>query len=339
MALCPKLSQSLSALRALRPVFVGLSLLLSLEASWAQPTATREPPNTLDTFSGVARIVAVGDLHGDYERFVAVLKLCRITDDRLSWSGGKTHFVQTGDVLDRGPDSKKILDLLMQLEQQAEKSGGKVHALIGNHEYMTMMGDLRYVSDGELAAFGDGPRQTPVGREPACSVARYRAAFSRAGKYGAWIVSHNAIVKLNRTLFMHGGLSARYVNRKLSELNSAIRGELRQPVPGAFSVGADPEGPLWFRGLAQSHQPSVIAAFLQDMKTAQGSDRIVMGHTIQDQGISVQQGGKIVLIDVGLSRWTLGGTPSCLVIERNGADDRLSILRDSAPLSQGTKPL
>lgn len=330
MALLPSRSALPSSnipVSAARLVLTVLAFCLSIGSAYAQ-TATPATKDTIaDTFSGVERIVAIGDVHGDHERFVALLKLCRITDDKQNWIAGKAHVVQTGDVLDRGPDSKKVLDLLMQLEEQAAKVGGKVHALIGNHEYMTIAGDLRYVSDGELAAFGDGPRITPVGREPACSVAKYRAAFSPQSKYGRWILSHNAIVKVNDTLFMHGGLSPRYVHRKISDLNRAVRSELQNPSPQSFGVGSDPEGPLWFRGLAESIQEQVLAAYLKELSTGQGAQRIVMGHTIQDKGISLRADGKVVLIDVGMSRWTLGGTPSCLVIERNGSMDRLSVLR------------
>ncbi|PYV37660.1 MAG: protein-tyrosine-phosphatase, partial [Acidobacteria bacterium] len=101
------------------------------------------------------RVVAIGDVHGDYEQFVAVLRSAKLIDSEESWSGGKTHLVQTGDVLDRGPDSRKVMDLLMKLEKEARRAGGWVHCLIGNHEAMNIYGDLRYVSPGEFAAFRD----------------------------------------------------------------------------------------------------------------------------------------------------------------------------------------
>ena len=63
------------------------------------------------------------------------------------------HSVQTGDVPDRGADSRKVFDLLRRLTDEAAKAGGRVHALLGNHEVMRMMGDYRYVSQGEYAAF------------------------------------------------------------------------------------------------------------------------------------------------------------------------------------------
>jgi hypothetical protein len=290
----------------------------------AAGAAVAAPP---DVFSAVARVVAIGDIHGDFERLQQTLRLCKLTDAQDQWIGGKTHLVQTGDVLDRGPDSKKAMDLLMALEEKARKAGGAVHALIGNHEFMTMTGDLRYVSNGELAAFGTGPRATPVGSDPGAEFPAYSAAFAKTGKYGKWILGHSAVVKINDTLFMHGGLSPRYLNRKLRDLNDSVRAELaglRDPRTG---VGADPEGPLWFRGLAESLQDQVLQAFLGELGRAQGALRIVMGHTIQERGITLREGGRLALIDVGMSRWTLGGAPSCLLIERTPKGDQLSILK------------
>src|SRR5690242_4497075 len=110
-----------------------LSLLLAVGI---ELVATAAPPAPA-SYSGVQRVVAIGDIHGDYEKFLAVLHLCQLTrpeGGQERWIAGATHLVQTGDVLDRGPDSKKVMDLLMRLETQAQQAGGRVHALIGNHE-------------------------------------------------------------------------------------------------------------------------------------------------------------------------------------------------------------
>src|ERR1700690_2853223 len=97
--------------------------------------ASREPAGG---WKDVEKIVAVGDVHGDYEQLVIVLKSAGLIDDGENWPGGKTHLVQNGDVLDRGPDSRKAMDLLIKLEKQAAAAGGQVHALIGNHESMNV---------------------------------------------------------------------------------------------------------------------------------------------------------------------------------------------------------
>src|SRR5262249_25877859 len=104
-------------------------------------------------FNGVDRVVAVGDVHGAHDRFVEILRTAGVLDDRSRWIGGRTHLVQLGDVVDRGPDSLKTLELLDGLQREAQRAGGAVHALLGNHEVMRMLGDLRYVTPGEYEAF------------------------------------------------------------------------------------------------------------------------------------------------------------------------------------------
>ena len=103
--------------------------------------------------TGIDRVVAVGDVHGAYDRFVEILRASRLVDDRLRWIGGRAHLVQVGDVVDRGPDSLKALDLLDRLQKDASRAGGAVHVLLGNHEVMRMLGDLRYTTPGEYEAF------------------------------------------------------------------------------------------------------------------------------------------------------------------------------------------
>ena len=104
-------------------------------------------------FTGIDRIVAIGDIHGAYDRFVEILTASGLVDKQQRWIGGRTHLVQLGDVVDRGPDSAKALDLLKRLEKDAARAGGAVHPLLGNHEVMRVLGDLRFVSPGEYAAF------------------------------------------------------------------------------------------------------------------------------------------------------------------------------------------
>src|SRR5256885_1973209 len=106
-----------------------------------------------DTFEGVKRIVAIGDIHGDYERFTELLRTAQLTDSKNRWAGGRTHLVLTGHYVDRGSNSAKVMDLIMTLEPQALKAGGQIHALIGNHEAMDFYGDLRYVTKEDFAGY------------------------------------------------------------------------------------------------------------------------------------------------------------------------------------------
>jgi len=251
-----------------------------------------------DMAAPVERIVAVGDVHGDYDQLVRVLRAAEVIDAEHRWIAGKTHLVQIGDVLDRGPDSRKAMDLLMSLELQASRAGGAVHALIGNHEAMVPMGDWRYVHPGEEAAFG--------GEEP------YRKAMSAEGKYGKWIRSHDAVVKINRLLFVHAGLRAAYADMSLEEINAAVRAELTEGTSGGILT--DSSGPLWDRFLSLGDEEEV-AEELDTVLRAYGASRMVVGHTVWPEGIVTRAGGRLIRIDVGMSQH-YGGPAACLVIEK-----------------------
>ncbi len=122
-------------------------VLVSAALAWAGPAkGPAEPPKT---------IVAIGDVHGDFDDFVAILQRAGLTDTQNHWAGGKTTFVQVGDLLDRGPKPRQVMDLMMALEKEAEQAGGRVVSLFGNHEMMNIMGDLRYVIPANYASFAD----------------------------------------------------------------------------------------------------------------------------------------------------------------------------------------
>jgi hypothetical protein len=211
----------------------------------------------------VDRIVAVGDLHGDYEDFIKILKGTGIVDDRLAWAGGKAHLVQTGDILDRGPQAKEILDLLRRLEREAAKAGGMVHVLLGNHEELNITGIAfdypDYVTVEQFVAFL--PRiyrryreeeflrslQAPLTyrREDAAvdadlkvklreywlklmrTAGGQRAYFSGFNDgYGKWLLEKNAVIRINDIVFVHGGISEEYSSRNIETINDLLRKEL-----------------------------------------------------------------------------------------------------------------
>jgi hypothetical protein len=205
-------------------------------------------------FSGVERVVAMSDPHGAYDGMVRTLTHAGLVDSEGNWSGGETHLVITGDLLDRGADSRKIMDLVMQLEAQAPEAGGMVHLTLGNHEVMNLVGDLRYVAAGEFAAFADEEsaeerekwfqaflserrlasesevdeaalRQEFDERRPPGFYA-HRRAFGSEGKYGRWLMQKPLLVVVNDTAFVHGGLSPVVAELGLDRLNDEMRGQV-----------------------------------------------------------------------------------------------------------------
>src|SRR5262245_37879040 len=277
-----------------------------------------------ERFEGISRIVAVGDVHGGFSELVSVLRSANVLDDKDEWIGGKTHLVQTGDVLDRGADSRQVLDLLMKLEKQARKSGGRVHALLGNHEAMNLYGDLRYVSAGEYESYRASDslekRETYWNRE--LEVAKqfrveidknqwekehpigwveHRLAFSPTGVYGKWLRQRNALLRINDMLFMHGGISPKYVSGSVAELNKEIRDELEDFKKLDGGVCMDSEGPLWYRGLANESEQQLSNHVDQVLKNY-GVRRLVLGHTPTGGAVLPRFDSKVILIDVGLSK-------------------------------------
>jgi len=317
---------------ALRLAAVGAILLGILVAPDAPRLAAARLPCEVDR---VDRIVAVGDIHGAYDRLVEILRAAGLLDGKLHWSGGRTHYVQLGDILDRGPDSRKALDLMRKLEVEAPRAGGAVHVLLGNHEAMRMLGDRRYTVPAEYQAFvndrSDEVRQaylklappslrdqllkdTPLGE------VEMRLAFGRQGIYGEWLRKLNVVIKINGVVFVHGGISPvtsplscddvnRAARRELTEEEEATRAEpLRTLVSGE-------DGPLWYRGLAE--EPDTFAPEVDRILDAQNARAIVIGHTVTPDGrIRVRFGGKVVQIDTGMQpQYVKNGRASALEIQ------------------------
>lgn len=128
--------------------------LVATLAAIALATATSGQP--AGSQGGAPRIVAIGDVHGSFEGFTSMLQAAGLTDAKQQWVGGHTIFVQTGDIFDRGTGVRQGLDLLMRLERDARRAGGRVEPLLGNHEVVNILGDFRDVSPAAFAAFADG---------------------------------------------------------------------------------------------------------------------------------------------------------------------------------------
>lgn len=283
-------------------------------------------------FDVPGRIVAIGDAHGAYDQFVQILRVAGLIDGDNKWSGGTTHFVQTGDVLDRGADSRKILDLLRALTPAAAAAGGAVHELLGNHEEMRMVGDYRYTTVGEFGAFATpgseaardrASQRSPQSRarllESPLGMVEMAKAFGPDGEYGAYLRGLPAVIRINGILFLHGGISPAYASRSCADINKEARRDLtedldqtRHAVTTTLVGRAD--GPLWYRGLAQ--EPDTFGPDVDAILEAQKAQAIVVGHTVTaDDRINMRFGGKVFLIDTGMNpKYVSLGHPSALEI-------------------------
>jgi len=283
-----------------------------------------------DEWQGVSRIVAVGDIHGDYDQYIRVLRNAELVNRRGNWIAGETHFVQVGDLPDRGPDTDRIIAHMRRIQEQAADDGGMVHPLIGNHEAMNMLGDLRYVHPGEYAAFRNSNsrrmrdnlynlhlQQVRAANPEFIEEDAYRDQFDETyplgyvehrlawgpeGDIGSWVASNNTIVKINRSLFMHGGLSPEVLGLSLRDINEQVREELKGAMPENGRLSEAESGPLWYRGLA-SNEESLELEHVNAVLDFYDVDHIIIGHTPGLGTVVPRFGGRVIIVDTGISEY------------------------------------
>ena len=228
------------------------ALLVVLALALLRPAAPLEAQS--------ARLVAIGDIHGSIDGFRSILKVTGLADAGGKWTGGRTQLIQTGDYTDRGEGTRAVLDLLMALEDQAKRAGGRAFALLGNHEVMNLIGETRDVTREIYATFADANSEkkrevawqdytklaagkTAKG-EPVPGVytqtkdawltthppgyVEYKEAFSPKGKYGQWLRGKPIVTEVAGNIFMHAGINPANPPLKLEDLNNQTRGEIRR---------------------------------------------------------------------------------------------------------------
>jgi hypothetical protein len=178
----------------------------------------------------------------------------------------------------------------------------------------------------------------------------HQIAWSDHGKIGRWVVKNPIVVLLDGTLFVHGGISPAYAQLPVAEINARGGTALmaRNTDPGA--IINDNQGPLWYRGLAApdgdkdgerspakapaaTTSDAPIEKQLNDLLSAYGAKRIVIGHTPILSGIAMLYGGKLIRIDTGISAF-YGGTVSYLDI-LDGTPVPHAVKRSQQPTQQG----
>ncbi len=213
-------------------------------------------------WTGVQRVIAVGDIHGDLENFVAILRGNGLIDEAGRWTGGTAHLVQNGDIIDKGPSAREIFDLVMRLETEAAAAGGRVHILLGNHEEANVTGialdypdyvpaeqfvaflkpEYRAKKEKEfLAALPPGetrPSERVLNLSENYALRRFwervmktvegRAAYTAgfSSPYGDWLLRKNAVIKINDVVFVHGGISEKFASWPLQKINDTLREEM-----------------------------------------------------------------------------------------------------------------
>ncbi|PIR23432.1 MAG: hypothetical protein COV44_02850 [Deltaproteobacteria bacterium CG11_big_fil_rev_8_21_14_0_20_45_16] len=282
---------------------------------------------------GSRRVVIVPDIHGDLNALEVILKSEKLIDAEGNWVGESDVLVFLGDLIDREPYSRGVMDLVMRLQSQAADRGGHVEALLGNHELMVSKGDDRYVSKLEKRSFRDYGDDFIEG---------HLMAYSGDSIYSRWIANRRTMIQIipdtgKSFLLVHAGLGRWIFNFTPDEVNQGLQewiryyqgaGERPSNKKSVLAAIRDNEfGPLWDRKMvnfAMSREPNPelsreeIFVYLKEL----GADAVIVGHTptndfIEDRRMIRQTpnlGRRLILADTGVASY-YGGRLSSLVIE------------------------
>ncbi len=259
---------------------------------------------TSQKYSKISNITVISDIHGQYDLMVELLKNHGVIDENLNWNYGKGHLVINGDILDRGDKVTEILWLAFKLEQQANKAGGKLHYLLGNHELMVLIGDHRYMNEKYVKAV----------KIMDTSIADL---YGFNSVLGHWIRQCPTIVTINDLLFVHAGLSPEFFNRDYNakKVNKIFFNQILSPSPinpkqeedYVFLTGVD--GPVWYRGYFE--EGVLPEQFIDETLARFKSNHIIVGHT-SFETVTTHFGGKVIGVDSSVKN---GEDGEVLIIE------------------------
>lgn len=298
----------------------------------------KEYPEIPTIFPKVKRIIAIGDIHGDFILALNLLKLGHLIDDKNEWIGNDTYVVQIGDQIDRCrpsgkhscimPDSTfedegndiRILEFLTNLDKQAIKEGGRVISLIGNHELLNILSQFQYVSHKSMDEdYGISDEEYEKNNAKTAEEKR-KYAFERGNKYANFIAcTRKSAVIIGSFLFIHAGVVLEHLKKygidkrdKLEKLNDNIASWILKLLDKKkiYEYIVSTKSIFWSRILGElpkdlpMSDPQCKKNVAKTLKTF-NIKGIICGHTPQflyDNGISKTCDESVFRIDTGSSR-------------------------------------
>ncbi len=279
------------------------SINISQKGALSLTVATDEPGKTFSVklkdnlqvekseYKKISKQVVISDIEGNFGALRKLLQNSGVIDKDFNWTFGNGHLVLTGDFFDRGDRVTEVLWLVYSLEDKAKAAGGYVHFVLGNHEIMNLSGDLRYLHSKYV-------QDTALLKENYVG-----SLYGENSELGRWLRTKNIVEKIDGILFLHGGISAD-MNRmdiSLKKIN-----EISRPYyPDSTYMYNDKKldtifgdfGPFWYRGY---YKGAPVASISQVDSTLEKFNvkRIITGHTLIADTITVLHNGKLINADV-----------------------------------------
>jgi len=246
----------------------------------------KTPPSI---YEDANKILAISDIESNYKTFRDFLINNQVIDNEMKWIFGSNHLVLVGDFVDRGYFTTQVLWLIYKLEQEAEKHGGRVHYIIGNHEMKMMHGNY-------------GATDPKFNKIAALLNKDEIDLYSLNSLLGKWLASKNTIEWINGYLFIHGGIHPEVAQTKftIADINKIISNYYYLPLD---SEDIAPEhrlftqketGLAWYRGYFKDNLTQEEVELGLEKFNAKA---VVVGHTLQKR-VNHQYEGKVIAIDV-----------------------------------------
>jgi hypothetical protein len=293
-------------------------------------------------------LYAIGDIHGDYEKAVKLIAGAKLIagipsePKQVEWSGGRSILVCTGDMIDKGPQSLQVLQLMRALQLSADKVGGHVIVVLGNHEAEFLAGGGNNKKSIEfqqqLIAQSVNPADVAAGRD--------------AEGIGNWLRTRPVAAKINSWFFCHAGNT---LGMSIDKIEHSVESGIDKDGFGTFALSQPnsilqaPMGgvPWWMLGDAlattQPQLPPDLAGGaggsirIRMNLAVLGCSHLVVGHhpgkvsfggNIERQaGEPFQYDGVLFLIDTGMSRGVQNGRGGILRIH-SGVDEKATTIDD-----------
>ncbi|MGM1064030.1 metallophosphoesterase [Saccharothrix sp. Mg75] len=257
-------------------------------------------------------LFVVGDVHGHLAELTRALHAADLVDADGDWSGGDAELWFLGDFVDRGPDGVGVIEFVMRLHEQ---SGGRVDALVGNHEVL-LLGMHRFGDENVPGA----PTPRSFARSWLLNGGLRSDQDRLTDAHIGWLTSRRVLTEVDGHLLMHSDTLA-YLEwgATIDEVNDAVH----------HVLGGDDLEQWWecwrkmttryaFRG---PDGPAVATALLDLL----GGREVVHGHSVIADQLGVPPAeidgplryadGRVLAVDAGL----YSGGP-CLVVRLDEPD-------------------
>ncbi|MDD2772153.1 MAG: metallophosphoesterase [Elusimicrobiales bacterium] len=239
-------------------------------------------------------LVAVGDLHGELDGILEILLHAGLIDFRARWKGGNKTLVQLGDVIDRGPHSMDVNNLLARLQREAELKGGKVVRLLGNHELELLRGNA-YLTTLPPEQAGEYRRRLAgdiLNGNVLAAYSQQGYLFTHAGLTGEML---SLLARSDGPLPSDEAGLADLINKITAQ--ALMRNDYSHSI---FNIGASRGGRYRHGGI-----------FWEDVRLLFASEgaagiKQVVGHTPLKRVIQ-SEGGRLTALDVGIYKGYGGG--------------------------------